>query len=236
MPFMQRFRKKRELINFYKKFIGKDDLCFDIGANAGERTDAFTRLGAKVIAIEPQSKCMDLLNQKYRNNHLVQVLQYAAGAEEKEVELMLCDQYDECSTLSVDFMSTYANLSKLQWSQAEKVQMVTLDSLCLQYGEPHFCKIDVEGYESEVLKGLTRPVKYISIEFNRPLLADTIKSLELINAIGRYKCNFIQYEMMHLVLEKWISAGDFKDQLEQLIGPDILTGEIILEHTGEGYL
>ncbi len=35
--------KKQKLLSFYKKYIGKGDLCFDIGANIGERTEAFLK-------------------------------------------------------------------------------------------------------------------------------------------------------------------------------------------------
>jgi hypothetical protein len=44
----------RKRLTFYRNFIRNGDLCFDIGANIGTRTEAFLELGAKVVAVEPQ--------------------------------------------------------------------------------------------------------------------------------------------------------------------------------------
>ena len=46
----------RRGLNFYSELIKKDDLCFDIGANYGNRSEVFIKLGAKVVAFEPQPK------------------------------------------------------------------------------------------------------------------------------------------------------------------------------------
>ena len=40
--------------NFYSGFINKGNICFDIGANYGNRTEVFLKLGSEVIAVEPQ--------------------------------------------------------------------------------------------------------------------------------------------------------------------------------------
>ena len=63
-------RKKRlkKRITFYSQFIKKGNLCFDIGANVGNRAEVFLEIGAKVIAVEPQSKCVKVLNEKFGNN------------------------------------------------------------------------------------------------------------------------------------------------------------------------
>lgn len=47
-------------MRFYEQFIRPNDICFDIGANMGNRTEVFLKLGAKVIAVEPQSECVNL--------------------------------------------------------------------------------------------------------------------------------------------------------------------------------
>lgn len=216
------------MINFYKKFVSNNDLCFDIGANIGERTDILLKLGARVVAVEPQSKCFNMLKRKYRNNNVVYVLKNAVGSEEKEAELMICDEADECSTLSKDFVSAYTSISNFNWQTTEKINVTTLENLCKEFGVPKFCKIDVEGYESEVFLGLKSPIKFICFEFNKPLLKDTAKCLEVLGSLGNYRCNFLKYEQMNLVLEEWLPIAEFHKNMEHIIEPDVLTGEIMV--------
>lgn len=199
----------------------------------GERTDCFLQLGAKIIVVEPQNSCYTMLEKKYHNQPKVEVLKRAVGSTERDDILMICDETDECSTLSKEFVATYSNVSGLNWATTEQVKVVTLDALCQQYGIPKYCKIDVEGYESEVFMGLNIPIEWITFEFNRPLLNDTIKSLEVLSAIGNYQCNYIKYEFMKLALPEWMPMGEFRQNLEQIISPDILTGEIVVHYLGK---
>lgn len=48
------FRAAR-LRRFYGQFVRPGDLCFDVGAHAGNRVRAWRALGARVLAIEPQA-------------------------------------------------------------------------------------------------------------------------------------------------------------------------------------
>lgn len=228
--FIRKILKHKEMFNFYKTYVNANDLCFDIGANIGERTDVLLKVGAKVIAIEPQSSCFHAMRKKYGNNKKVDVLNFAVGSQEKLAQLMICDENKECSTLSNQFIEVYAFKSNLKWSNVEEVKVVTLENLCQQYGVPKFCKIDVEGYESEVFLGLKTPIKYICFEFNMLLLNDTAKSLKVLSSLGNYHCNYIKYEQMNLVLKNWMPIDEFCNNLTQIIPPNVLTGEIIVKH------
>jgi len=227
--FLGKSLKKKQMLNFYKKFIKENDLCFDIGANVGERTEIFLKLGARTISIEPQSSCIKILQKKFGSKSNLKILQTALGSSEKEDELMICDENNECSTLSREFISAYAGLSGFHWQGAEKIKVTTLDKLFELHGIPKFCKIDVEGYESEVFLGMKKPSRFIAFEFNKLLLNDTAKSLDILQSLGNCRCNFIKYEIMNLVLDKWIPVRKFRDQLESFISPDIWTGEIIVD-------
>ena len=227
--FVKRFLKKRQMINFYKKFIKSGDLCFDVAANVGERTEIFLKLGARVVAIEPQESCIKILKNKFDNNKRVKILKCAIGSIEKEEQLMICDESDECATLSSEFISTYTAISGFHWTKNEKVKVTTLDKLFKLYSVPTFCKIDVEGYESEVFLGMKQKLRYLAFEFNNPLLRDTRLSLEILKSLGSYQCNFIKYEIMKLALNQWLPADEFQIKLGKIISPDILTGEIIVK-------
>lgn len=229
--FIKKRLKQREMLRFYRQFIKAGDLCFDIGANSGERTDVFLKLNVKVICVEPQSKCVNVLEEKYKNNSNVTLVHAALGSSEGEAELMLCEETDECSTLSPDFVKTYTGVSSFHWNKKEKVNVLTLDSLCASYGMPKLCKIDVEGFESEVFKGMTKDIEIICFEFNYPLITDTIKSLETLEVLRNYECNYIEYERMDLILDKWMGIKEFKEKVKELVEPSVLTGEIVVRRT-----
>lgn len=55
--------KRRQL--FYGAFVKKNDLCFDVGANMGNRITPMLNIGAKIIAIEPQEECCKYLRLKF---------------------------------------------------------------------------------------------------------------------------------------------------------------------------
>ena len=60
--------------------------------------------------------------------------------------------------------------------------MTTLDSLIEKYGAPSYIKIDVEGYELEVIKGLSTSVQLISVECNLPVFKR--ETLEIIDRLS----------------------------------------------------
>lgn len=64
--FIRKIIKQHELLSFYANYVNKDELCFDIGANKGECTDTLLKIGAKVVAIEPQNNCYNKLISKYK--------------------------------------------------------------------------------------------------------------------------------------------------------------------------
>src|SRR4029453_18235955 len=70
---------------------------------------------------------------------------------------------------------------RLEFARQKKVQTTTLDELTISYGLPFFVKIDVEGYEPSVLRGMKRPVPFLSFEVNFPeFRAEGFECVELL--------------------------------------------------------
>ena len=82
---------RKKLLKFYSRFIKKDDLCFDIGANYGRRTEIFLKLGARVVAVEPQDACMKELQKKDGSNKRVILVKKAISDNYGEEEIMISD-------------------------------------------------------------------------------------------------------------------------------------------------
>lgn len=199
-------RSSKRLSEFYRNYINEGSLAYDIGANLGNRSDAFLSLGARVVAVEPQSSLASYL--KFKFGKKVNVVQAAVGAQIGEHSIYLSNLHT-LTTLSEQFtVSEKARHPQVKFNES-KVKMVTLDWLIEKYGLPDFCKIDVEGFEVEVLKGLSQKITKISFEFNCPEFnLQTIECLEYLLKFGNYHCNYSFKETLELEKSKWLSGEE----------------------------
>lgn len=199
------------MLNFYSNFVSKGDLCFDVGANIGNRTEIFLQLQSRVIAVEPQEDCVQTLIKKYGANPDLIVVQKVLGEKECETEMFLCDSFSPLSSVSPSWMEAVKNsgrFSKYKWSKKQVIPMTTLDNLIKEYGKPVFIKVDVEGSEYEVMKGLSQPVKMLSLEFTPEFLDSTYSSLEHLAKLGPIESNLSIGESMRLELSTWVSPQE----------------------------
>jgi hypothetical protein len=93
-----------------------------------------------------------------------------------------------------------------------------------EFGVPQFIKIDVEGYELKVLKGLTQPVEMISFEYTTPeCTAQCIECIKRIKDISQDKilCNYSIEESMKWALPEWVSS---KDMIAQITSNTVFGG------------
>jgi len=208
-------RKKKE---FYSQFITKGDLCFDVGANIGNRTEIFLKLGAKVIAIEPQPQCAGFLKNIYKDINQVMIVEKALSDQPGEAEMMICDALT-LSTLSKNWITQVKKSGRFQnykWDKTVMVPVTTLDRLIAEYGQPEFCKIDVEGYEARVLKGLSQPIKIISFEFVPELIEVCKESIVYLSNLGKYQFNYSLDESMKFALQYWVGQEEICNILMHL--------------------
>lgn len=66
--------------NFYRQFVKEGDVCFDVGANVGNRVQPLLNIGAKVVAVEPQESCYTILKEKFGNT--ISIVTKGLGAQE----------------------------------------------------------------------------------------------------------------------------------------------------------
>ncbi len=138
----------------YARFVKPGDLAFDIGSHVGDRVASFLRVGAKVVAVEPQPPLARVLKLFYGRNPKVELVRAAVGRREGEISLKLNTRNPTVATASDDFIKSAdaaPGWEGQHWDREIKVPMTTLDALIARYGKPAFVKIDVEGFEDEVL-------------------------------------------------------------------------------------
>jgi FkbM family methyltransferase len=221
--------KKGERKEFYSEFIKEGDVVFDVGANKGNRTVIFLELGAKVVAVEPQKECYDHLVKRFGDT--IDLIKLGLGEKESTATM-----YVSGSTLISSFSKEHVDVMKedrfkgADWGETIDIQMTTMDVLIEKYGTPSFCKIDVEGYEYDVLKGLSKPLKALSLEYivpeNTQVLVDCIKHL---SSLGSIECNFSYGESMKYNLPIWKSGKEMIDYVQTQEFTDTSYGDVYIK-------
>jgi FkbM family methyltransferase len=145
----------------------RGDLVLDIGAGTGLMAEWYLHRGARVVAVEPEQCDFDGLRAKIGDHSRAVLLREALG-ERIEANKRL-HIYPGASTISTfvpevhwSDISAFAGTKPLSY---EEVEVTTLDALIARYGWPQFVKVDVEGYEPWVFRGLSRPVPFVQFEF-----------------------------------------------------------------------
>ena len=203
----------------YGQFVQPGDLVFDIGAHVGDRVASFRRLGARVVAAEPQPALVTTLKLFYGRDRAVTIEPVAIGAHTGTIELNLNIDNPTVSTASGAFLRASAGAPGWEgqaWTKTIRVPITTLDDLIARHGRPAFIKIDVEGFEAEALAGLTRAVPALSFEFTtiQPEVAAACVARCL--ALGYTRYNAVLGESRALVHPEWLSAAEIANWLSGL--------------------
>lgn len=211
---------------FYRgllKGFRRGDIIFDIGANEGSKTDTFLRLGARVVAVEPDEACQQILRDRflrYRLRPRPVTLVGKAVSDRVGTEKMWIDgpgsavntlnrQWaDHLKETKDSFMFAHCGL---EFSRSKLVETTTAEDLVNQYGLPFFIKIDVEGHELSVLKGMRRPVPFLSFEVNLSTFRhEGIECVRALSELGPDGCfNYTPDCCSGLVLGEWLGAEGF---------------------------
>jgi FkbM family methyltransferase len=206
------------MARFYGEFLGPGDLGFDIGAHVGSRVRAWRRLGTRVIAVEPQPDCLRVLRLFYGRDRHVTIVPLAVGASAGRATLSVSSATPTVSTMSPEWITSVTadrRFGRVHWDTPVEVDVSTLDDLIARHGEPAFCKIDVEGFEVEVLSGLSRPLRALSFEYLPPAHDEALAALDRVERLGAYHYNYSPIETMRFASDRWLSRADIVRLLEQ---------------------
>ncbi|MGB1655704.1 MAG: FkbM family methyltransferase [Longimicrobiales bacterium] len=212
--------RQRGLRTLYAPFVAPGDLVFDVGAHLGDRTAAFVGLGARVIALEPQPTLLPWLRRLVGRRAGVTVVPAAVGPEAGVADLAVSDAHPTLSTLADGWREAVVQenptFNAVRWNRSTEVEVTTMDALISKFGEPRFCKIDVEGFEADVLAGLSRPLQALSIEFVSGTLDVAEACVTRLETLDRYEYNAIPGERRDFLWSEWRTA----DQILAWLGGD----------------
>jgi FkbM family methyltransferase len=218
---------RRQEEEFYRKLLvglKHDDLIFDIGANMGEKTDVFLKLGARVLSVEPDGACRAVLKDRFLQYRLrprpVTLVGKAVSDKIGTEQMWIDGPGSAVNTISrkwADELKEHKQEFKhghcgLDFSRSEQVDTTTVEELIRLHGTPYFIKIDVEGHELSVLRGLQRPVPFLSFEVNlRAFREEGMECVQLLHRLHQIGCfNYTPDCASGLVLKEWLGSDDFQ--------------------------
>jgi FkbM family methyltransferase len=220
-------------VEFFRRNLAglqRGDLIFDIGANRGHKTDIFLRLGARVVAVEPDESNQKILRESFLSYRIARkpvTIVGSAVSDESGVGTMWVDEPGSAkNTLNAKWVQTLQTDRErfgqtLQFGSRVEVKTVTLEELTQRYGRPFYVKIDVEGHEPSVLRGLHRPVPFVSFEVNLPEFkgeaAECVDLLHELSPSGQLS----QTSQCRGLLKQWLSREEFLQQLDACAEPSI---------------
>ena len=213
---------------FHRRFLALGDLAFDVGCHVGDRAASFLRLGARVVAVEPQPRLARTLRLLFHRAPDFALEQVLLGATPGEAVLRLNSANPTVATASDAFISAAADAPGWEgqsWDAEITLPRTTLDALVARHGMPAFIKIDVEGWEAEVLAGLTSAPRALSFEFTTIQRDVAHAALARLTALGFAHFNACLGESMAWAFPSPVGAPAMADWLAAL-PPEANSGDV----------
>jgi FkbM family methyltransferase len=211
-------RRAAAMDRLYGNFVRPGDLVFDVGAHIGDRVASFRRLGARVVAVEPQPSMVRALRLLYGRSKSVAIEALAVGREPGRARMLIKVDNPTVSSVSPAFVEAAHGApgwETQRWSETADVAVTTLDALIARHGVPAFIKLDVEGFEAEALSGLSQAVPALSFEFTTIQRDIGLACIERCSAMGYGRFNAALGESQALIGE-WMDAQDIARWLIEL--------------------
>lgn len=196
------------------KCLVPGDIVFDLGAHFGDKAAALLGRGATVVCVEPQPACVAVLKSRYGNNPQVSVVPKGVGSRVGILEMQINSRSPVLSTFSPEWQT--GRFKGEVWDQKIDVQITTLDNLVREYGVPRYVKIDVEGFEYEVISGLTQRVGVISFEFTDEFIGNAERLLRYLENLGYTRFNFSLGERDDFALAAWVPLAQLLPTLREV--------------------
>jgi FkbM family methyltransferase len=202
------------------EFFATGDLVFDVGAHAGSKAQIYLAKGARVVCFEPQPALADNLRERFGERVVIE--QVALGSSPGKLPMRIA------GTTTVSTLATHWGTGRFfgePYTHTIEVEVDTLDRAVTRYGTPAFTKIDVEGFEREILSGLSCRLPALSFEFTCEFLDHARECVDRLCGLGMERFNYGLGEHLLLESETWLTAVEVFHRLASSSDP-LLWGDI----------
>ncbi len=171
------YRQKMEnLFSLYAQVLQQRSglRIFDIGGNQGDYSYVFSKSASSLIIVEPDKLNLQILTSRFGSRANCSIVPKAVSSTCGKARFHMLSQGNALNSLSEKWMSSVQDQAGRHYRSGQAVQetieveTTTLDALIQEYGQPDYVKIDVEGFEKEVIAGLSKKVSLLSFECNLP--------------------------------------------------------------------
>ena len=161
--------------------LEKDDVCLDFGANVGIYSQLFAKYNAVVYSFEPDPTPFKILKEKSTNFKNIYPIMKAVGTKNSNGKLYLDKKYSEDEL----FYSEHNSLVKEKDNVGEKyieVEVVDIAEWLNDFEKIKFAKIDIEGFEVELINhlidtGAINKIDYIFVETHEKRIKNLNKQI-----------------------------------------------------------
>jgi FkbM family methyltransferase len=208
------------------------NLAFDIGANVGLKARALARIFKRVVAFEPDPACYFRLEKLAKTVGRIEPRCLALGESPGSLLLHRSSNglLNSVSTPWIEAVTNTRRFASATWEECGlHVRVETLENAIAEAGIPEFIKIDVEGYEESVIKGLLTVPIVVCFEFTPETLDSTLRILRDIADRWHHETNFSLRDTYRLEFANWMHPIELGSILASLAESSALSwGDIYI--------
>lgn len=194
-------------------FLLSGDFYIDIGAHKGQKAEPIIQKGIRTLLVEPQPFYSKFLTEHYADRRdLVSIIEQGVGRAPGVLSLKINSKNPTLSTFNREWMT--GRFKNEVWDSEVKVLVTTIDALVRRYGIPRYIKIDVEGFELDVLFGMTKRFGIVSFEFTIEFFENATKCLRYLAGLGYSKFNFCMGDQDQFALLDWVNIESLMTTIE----------------------